>query len=88
MSRIVRAGVVTGMPSRVVVSAGIRGRWMRMPGRLRPVRRAVTSMITASLRRMSHSAAAEAWLSAASGPQASTAAIQCPRMPSTVCPTA
>jgi hypothetical protein len=87
-SRIVRAGVVTRMPSWVVVSAAVRGRWMRMPDRLRPVRRVVTSMMVGSPRCRAHGAAAEAWLSAASGPHASTAAIQRPLRVSIVCPTA
>jgi hypothetical protein len=49
-----------------------------MPGRLRPVRRAVTSTVVGAPHRSAHSAAAEAWLSAASGPHASTAAIHRP----------
>ena len=63
---------------------------MRRPGRLaRPaLLRTVTSMRVALVRRISHSAAADAWLSTAPGPAASTAAMRRPLTVSTGCPTA
>jgi hypothetical protein len=89
-SRIVRAGVVTGMPSRVVTSSSrsVPLRWICSPGRERePVRGTVMCTTTGSTVRSSQSAAADAWLSAAAGPPASAAAIQRPRSLSAVCPT-
>ena len=63
---------------------------MRRPGRLaRPAGlRTVTSMRVALVGRISHSAAADAWLSTAPGPAASTAAMRRPLTVSTGCPTA
>jgi hypothetical protein len=90
-SRIVRVGLVTGMPRSVVVSSAprLRVRWTRRwAPRRRLGPRIVTSMDTASEARRSHSAAAEAWLRTASGPHARTAASQRPCAPSTGWPTA
>ena len=59
MSRMVRAGDVTGMPSFVVVRfSRFRARWIRIPLRRcrPPVPGSVTSTVVASLRRSSHSA--------------------------------
>ena len=65
-------------------------RWMRKRGRFArpPAVGTVTSVRVAALCLISQSAAAEAWLSAASGPQVSTAAIQRARGARTGWPTA
>ena len=85
---MVRSGVVTGMPSFVVASIA-SARWIRRPGRARPpAPGTLTSTRVAAVGRRSQSAAADAWLSAAPGPQASTAAIQRPRPLSSGWPTA
>ncbi len=75
-SRSVWLTVVTAIQSFVVVSrTGVRR--MRSPGRRRPPAvGTLTSISVAEVARTSHSAAPEAWLSAAPGPQASTAASQ------------
>ena len=87
-----RAGVVTRMPWCSVTSptCSVGARWIRSPGRLvrPPALRTVTSIRVALVGRISHSAAADAWLSAAPGPAASTAAMRRPSTVSTRCPTA
>ena len=66
------------MPSWVVTSPGpiVETRWTRRSDCLRPPAVAtVTSILVAVVGRSSYSAAAEAWLKAAPGPHARTAAI-------------
>ena len=90
-SRAVRAGLVTGIASFDVTSAGpnARERWILSPSRRRPlVPGTVTSMSRDSLGRRPHSAPALWWLSTARGPHASTAAIHRPCRLSDGCPTA
>jgi hypothetical protein len=84
---MVRTGVVTAIPRLMVTSSGRKPgtRWMRSRGlpAQPPAVGTVTSILAAALGRSSHSAAAAAWLSAAPGPPASTAAIQWPSRRST-----
>ncbi len=65
-------------------------RWIRSLGRFvrPPALRTVTSIRVAAVGRISHNAPAEAWLKAAPGPAARTAAMRCPSTVSTRCPTA
>jgi len=74
----VRATVVTGMPSWTVRSSGSSlAVWARIVLRLRLSRGAVTSNFDEG-EPIPQWAAAERWLSTASGPQARTAAIRWP----------
>jgi hypothetical protein len=81
---------VTGIPSTSPRSSSCRARtlWTRMPGRL-PRERATTVTSTGPLGigRRSQRVAAQRWLSTASGPHASTAAIQWPFAVKRVWPT-
>ena len=65
-------------------------RWILRPRRFPrpPLLRTLTSILAAALGRISHSAAADAWLSTAPGPAARTAAMRFPFTVSTGCPTA
>ena len=90
-SSSVRAGVVTGTPSCSVTSPAPRAawRWTRMPGRRRwPLRGTVTSIRVAAEGRSPQCAAADAWLSTAPSPHASTAASRCASRRSRRCPSA
>ena len=83
-SRRVRAGVVTRMPWCSVISSSAEVRRAvdassRVAGRAPPSLRTLTSIRAAALGRISQSDAAEAWLNAAPGPAASTAAIRARR---------
>jgi hypothetical protein len=81
----VRATLVTGMPSRTVRSArsSRRTRCTSMPGRPSGRRVVLTSLALRDVLCSPHSAAAWRWLSAASGPNASTAAMNRPCREST-----
>jgi hypothetical protein len=71
--------VVTGIPSSIVrSSSGTREMCRRMLGEERLRWETVTSILVRELGRIIHRAAADQWLKTASGPEASTAAIQRP----------
>ena len=84
-----RATVVTGMPASRVRSSGrmvvLR---TRIPSRERRSLGALTSTFAGDPSLIPHRAAAERWLSTASGPQASTAAIHTPGRDRPLRPTA
>lgn len=73
-----------------LVAAEVGRRWMRRRARFArpPAVGTITSVRVASVRLTSQRAAADAWLSAASGPQVRTAAIQRARGARTGWPTA
>ena len=84
------AGVVTVIASWTVASSGPTPRWSRRPGRwARPFAvGTLTSTYREALGRMPQSAAADAWLRAAPGPQLSVAASQRPCPLTRGCPSA
>jgi hypothetical protein len=90
MSMRVQVGVVTGMPWRLERSAAVREarRWTRMPGWRRLTWAGTTSSSDRRIGLKPHSAAAESWLIAASGPHARTAAMREPRRLNSGRPTA
>jgi hypothetical protein len=84
----VRATVVTGIPSTVVMSlaARVRDTWTLIPvGPTRP--RGTVTSIWPELGLRSHRSAADLWLNAAPARQARTAARYLPRFDTEACPT-
>lgn len=78
---MVRGTVVTGNPSSTVTSSAGSALWWRLiPSQVRLLCGQVTSMIERELGRIIQIAAADQWLSTASGPEAKTAAIQRPSL--------